>query len=57
MLMSAIGRLRERWRVRRERLARLNAARYLPSPDPDFRRAGEGGTKANRLREQPPGGG
>jgi hypothetical protein len=57
MLMSAIGRLRERWRVRRERLARLNAARYLPSPDPDFRRAGEGGTKADRLREQPPGGG
>ena len=57
MFMSAIRRLRGRWRVRRERLARLNAARHLSGPDPDFRRAGEGGTKANRLRDWPPGGG
>jgi hypothetical protein len=28
MLMSAIRRLRERWRVRRERMRRLNADRY-----------------------------
>jgi len=27
MLMSSIRRLRERWRIRRERIKRLNAAR------------------------------
>jgi hypothetical protein len=30
MLMSAIRRLRDRWRVRRERIARLNASRNVP---------------------------
>lgn len=56
MLTPAIRRFRERWRVRRERQRRLAAARYLPPPDPDVRRAGEGGTKANRLRDFPHGG-
>jgi hypothetical protein len=31
MLMAAIRRLRERWRIRRERKQRLNAARYEPT--------------------------
>jgi hypothetical protein len=30
MLMSAIRRLRKKWRVRRERKTRLHAARYEP---------------------------
>jgi len=28
MLMTAIRRLREKWRARRDRIQRLNAARY-----------------------------
>jgi hypothetical protein len=44
MLMSAIRQLLERWRVRRERIKRLNAARYM-----------RGGTGTNYL--EPPGGG
>jgi hypothetical protein len=28
MLMTAIRRLREKWRVRRDRIRRLNAARF-----------------------------
>src|SRR5215471_20583073 len=33
VLMAAFRRLRERWRVRRERIRRLDAARYLPDAD------------------------
>jgi len=33
MLTSSIRRLRERWRVRRDRIRRLNAARYAGHPD------------------------
>jgi hypothetical protein len=35
MLMSAIRRLREKWRVRRDRIRRLNAARYTPGGTSD----------------------
>jgi hypothetical protein len=57
MLMSTIRRLREKWRVRHERRARLAASRNLPWPDPGIKRAGEGGSKTYRMRESGGGGG
>lgn len=43
MLMNAIRQLRERWRKRRDRKKRLNAARYEPHGKGDDFGGGGGG--------------